>query len=206
MGNLRKKGREDMGFWELVVLAVGLSMDAFAVSICKGLALQRVSWKECCIAGAWFGGFQALMPLLGYLLGTQFEQFVTSVDHWIAFVLLGIIGGNMIREALSKEEENASAALDVKTMFLMAVATSIDALAVGITFACVPVEIMAASQLVNTVVAVCLIGLTTFTISCVGVKAGSVFGARYKSKAEFVGGTILILIGVKILLEHLGVL
>ena len=203
MGNLRKKGREDMGFWELVVLAVGLSMDAFAVSICKGLALQRVSWKECCIAGAWFGGFQALMPLLGYLLGTQFEQFVTSVDHWIAFVLLGIIGGNMIREALSKEEENASAALDVKTMFLMAVATSIDALAVGITFACVPVEIMAASQLVNTVVAVCLIGLTTFTISCVGVKAGSVFGARYKSKAEFVGGTILILIGVKILLEHL---
>ena len=121
-------------------------------------------------------------------------------------MLLALIGGNMIREALSKEEENASAALDVKTMFLMAVATSIDALAVGITFACVPVEIMAASQLVNTVVAVCLIGLTTFTISCVGVKAGSVFGARYKSKAEFVGGTILILIGVKILLEHLGVL
>ena len=138
MGNLRKKGREDMGFWELVVLAVGLSMDAFAVSICKGLALQRVSWKECCIAGAWFGGFQALMPLLGYLLGTQFEQFVTSVDHWIAFVLLGIIGGNMIREALSKDEDKLDGSLAFKTMLLLAIATSIDALAVGITFACPP--------------------------------------------------------------------
>ena len=127
-----------MGFWELVVLAVGLSMDAFAVSICKGLALQRVSWKECCIAGAWFGGFQALMPLLGYLLGTQFEQFVTSVDHWIAFVLLGIIGGNMIREALSKDEDKLDGSLAFKTMLLLAVATSIDALAVGITLAFLP--------------------------------------------------------------------
>ena len=127
MGNLRKKGREDMGFWELVVLAAGLSMDAFAVSICKGLALQRVSWKECCIAGAWFGGFQALMPLLGYLLGTQFERFVTSVDHWIAFVLLGIIGGNMIREALSKDEDKLDGSLAFKTMLLLAIATSIDA-------------------------------------------------------------------------------
>ena len=127
-----------MGFWELVVLAVGLSMDAFAVSICKGLALQRVSWKECCIAGLWFGGFQALMPLLGYLLGTQFEQFVTSVDHWIAFVLLGIIGGNMIREALSKDEDKFDGSLAFKTMLLLAIATSIDALAVGITFAFLP--------------------------------------------------------------------
>ena len=127
-----------MGFWELVVLAVGLSMDAFAVSICKGLALQRVSWKECCIAGLWFGGFQALMPLLGYLLGTQFEQFVTSVDHWIAFVLLGIIGGNMIREALSKDEDKLDGSLAFKTMLLLAIATSIDALAVGITFAFLP--------------------------------------------------------------------
>lgn len=182
MGNLRKKGREDMGFWELVVLAVGLSMDAFAVSICKGLALQRVSWKECCIAGAWFGGFQALMPLLGYLLGTQFEQFVTSVDHWIAFVLLGIIGGNMIREALSKDEDKLDGSLAFKTMLLLAIATSIDALAVA------------------------LIGSITFVFSAAGIRLGNVFGLRYKSKAEFAGGVILILLGTKILLEHLGVL
>ena len=182
MGNLRKKGREDMGFWELVVLAVGLSMDAFAVSICKGLALQRVSWKECCIAGAWFGGFQALMPLLGYLLGTQFEQFVTSVDHWIAFVLLGIIGGNMIREALSKDEDKLDGSLAFKTMLLLAIATSIDALAVA------------------------LIGSITFIFSAAGIRLGNVFGLRYKSKAEFAGGVILILLGTKILLEHLGVL
>ena len=192
MGNLRKKGREDMGFWELVVLAVGLSMDAFAVSICKGLALQRVSWKECCIAGAWFGGFQALMPLLGYLLGTQFEQFVTSVDHWITFVLLGIIGGNMIREALSKDEDKLDGSLAFKTMLLLAIATSIDALAVGITFALLP--------------DVALIGSITFVFSAAGIRLGNVFGLRYKSKAEFVGGVILILLGTKILLEHLGVL
>ena len=186
MGNLRKKGREDMGFWELVVLAVGLSMDAFAVSICKGLALQRVSWKECCIAGAWFGGFQALMPLLGYLLGTQFEQFVTSVDHWIAFVLMGIIGGNMIREALSKDEDKLDGSLAFKTMLLLAIATSIDALAVGITFAFLPG--------------------TRFVFSAAGIRLGNMFGLRYKSKAEFAGGVILILLGTKILLEHLGVL
>mgnify|MGYP000684926144 FL=1 len=198
MGNLRKKGREDMGFWELVVLAVGLSMDAFAVSICKGLALQRVSWKECCIAGAWFGGFQALMPLLGYLLGTQFEQFVTSVDHWIAFVLLGIIGGNMIREALSKDEDKLDGSLAFKTMLLLAIATSIDALAVGITFALLPD--------VNVPLAVCLIGITTFVCSAAGLKVGNLFGLKYKAKAELAGGIILILIGLKILLEHLGVL
>ena len=186
-----------MGFWELVVLAVGLSMDAFAVSICKGLALQRVSWKECCIAGAWFGGFQALMPLLGYLLGTQFEQFVTSVDHWIAFVLLGIIGGNMIREALSKDEDKFDGSLAFKTMLLLAVATSIDALAVGVTFAFLQV---------NIVPAITIIGCTTFVISIAGVYVGNVFGSRYKSRAELTGGIILILIGVKILLEHLGVL
>ena len=198
MGNLRKKGREDMGFWELVVLAVGLSMDAFAVSICKGLALQRVSWKECCIAGAWFGGFQALMPLLGYLLGTQFEQFVTSVDHWIAFVLLGIIGGNMIREALSKDEDKLDGSLAFKTMLLLAIATSIDALAVGITFALLPD--------VNVPLAVCLIGITTFVCSAAGLKVGNLFGLKYKAKAELAGGIILILIGLKILLEHLGVI
>lgn len=197
-----------MGFLELFLLAIGLSMDAFAVSVCKGLAMQKVTFRNAAICGVWFGGFQALMPFIGYLLGSGFEKYINAVAPWIAFVLLALIGGNMIREALSKddEEEETSAALDVKTMFLMAVATSIDALAVGITFACVPVEIIAASQLVNTLVAVCLIGATTFVLSCAGVKAGSVFGSRYKSKAEFVGGAILILIGVKILLEHLGVL
>ena len=197
-----------MGFLELFLLAIGLSMDAFAVSVCKGLAMQKVTFRNAAICGVWFGGFQALMPFIGYLLGSGFEKYINAVAPWIAFVLLALIGGNMIREALSKddEEEDTSAALDVKTMFLMAVATSIDALAVGITFACVPVEIIAASQLVNTLVAVCLIGVTTFVISCAGVKAGSVFGSRYKSKAEFTGGAILILIGVKILLEHLGVL
>ena len=195
-----------MGFLELFLLAIGLSMDAFAVSVCKGLAMQKVTFRNAAICGVWFGGFQALMPFIGYLLGSGFEKYINAVAPWIAFVLLALIGGNMIREALSKDDEDTSAALDVKTMFLMAVATSIDALAVGITFACVPVEIIAASPLVNTLVAVCLIGATTFVLSCVGVKAGSVFGSRYKSKAEFVGGTILILIGVKILLEHLGVL
>ena len=191
-----------MGFWELAVLAVGLSMDAFAVSVCKGLALQRVSWKECCIAGAWFGGFQALMPLLGYLLGTQFEQFVTSVDHWIAFVLLGIIGGNMIREALSGEEDEAEdaaigAGLDHKKLFLMAIATSIDALAVGVTFAFLDTAILPA---------IGIIGTTPFFISVAGVAVGCWFGARYKKRAEITGGVILVLLGVKILLEHLGVI
>ena len=195
-----------MGFLELFLLAIGLSMDAFAVSVCKGLAMQKVTFRNAAICGVWFGGFQALMPFIGYLLGSGFEKYINAVAPWIAFVLLALIGGNMIREALSKDDEDTSAALDVKTMFLMAVATSIDALAVGITFACVPVEIIAASQLVNTLVAVCLIGAITFVLSCAGVKAGSVFGSRYKSKAEVVGGAILILIGVKILLEHLGVL
>ena len=196
-----------MGFWELVVLAVGLSMDAFAVSICKGLALQRVSWKECCIAGLWFGGFQALMPLLGYLLGTQFEQFVTSVDHWIAFVLLGIIGGNMIREALSKDEDKLDGSLAFKTMLLLAIATSIDALAVGITFALLPdvnLMFLLGGNWVDESTA--LIGSITFVFSAAGIRLGNVFGLRYKRKAEFAGGVILILLGTKILLEHLGVL
>ena len=195
-----------MGFWELLLLAVGLSMDAFAVSICKGLAMDRVTLKKACIPGLWFGGFQGAMPLLGWLLGSRFTSYITSVDHWIAFVLLGILGFNMLREAKNGEAEEADASLGFRVMLAMAVATSIDALAVGITFACVPVEIITASPLVNTIVAVCLIGATTFVLSCAGVKAGSVFGSRYKSKAEFVGGAILILIGVKILLEHLGVL
>ena len=163
-----------------------------------GAAKWCVSWKECCIAGAWFGGFQALMPLLGYLLGTQFEQFVTSVDHWIAFVLLGIIGGNMIREALSKDEDKLDGSLAFKTMLLLAIATSIDALAVGITFAFLPGT--------RIVPAVALIGSITFVFSASGIRLGNMFGLRYKSKAEFVGGVILILLGTKILLEHLGVL
>ncbi len=195
-----------MGFLELFLLAIGLSMDAFAVSVCKGLAMQKVTFRNAAICGVWFGGFQALMPFIGYLLGSGFEKYINAVAPWIAFVLLALIGGNMIREALSKDDEDTSAALDVKTMFLMAVATSIDALAVGITFACVPVEIITASPLVQTIVECCLIFATSFVLFCAGVKAGSVFGSRYKSKAEFVGGAILILIGVKILLEHLGVL
>ena len=184
-------------FFTLFILAVGLSMDAFAVAICKGLAMKKMSWKNAVIVGLWFGGFQALMPAIGYFLGVQFADKITSIDHWIAFVLLALIGGNMVREALSKEEEEASASMDVKTMFIMAVATSIDALAVGITFAFLDQ---------NMPVAVSLIGVTTFLLSMAGVKIGSVFGAKYKAKAEFAGGVILILLGLKILLEHLDIL
>ncbi len=195
-----------MGLVELLLLAVGLSMDAFAVSVCKGLAMQRSRFREQVICGAWFGSFQALMPFIGYLLGSRFEKYIETVSSWVAFVLLAAIGLNMLREALSKEEEHASAGVDFKTMLVMAVATSIDALAVGITFACVPLQLIAASELLNTVLGVCIIGATTFAISCAGVKIGNVFGTRWKSKAELAGGIILILIGVKILLEHFGVL
>lgn len=195
-----------MGMIELLLLAVGLSMDAFAVSVCKGLAMKKISFKNCAICGIWFGGFQALMPLAGYVLGARFERYVDAIAPWIAFILLALIGGNMIREALSKEEEEATAGLDVKTMFLMAIATSIDALAVGITFACVPVNIIAASALANTLIAIIIIGITTFVLSCVGVKAGNLFGTCYKSKAEFAGGMILMCIGLKIMFEHFGIL
>ena len=186
-----------MDLLSLFILAVGLSMDAFAVSICKGLAMDRVTLKKAGIVGLWFGGFQALMPTIGYLLGSQFEQFITAIDHWIAFILLGIIGASMIKEALSRDEEHATASLDVKTMFLLAVATSIDALAVGVTFAFLQVDILAA---------VLFIGMTTLILSMIGVKVGNVFGLRYKAKAEIAGGVILILMGIKILLEHLGIL
>lgn len=186
-----------MGLLELFILAVGLSMDAFAVSVCKGLAMPKISVKKAVIVGIWFGGFQALMPALGYLLGSQFKDSITAVDHWIAFILLGIIGGNMIREACSGECERENDSLDIKTMFLLAVATSIDALAVGITFAFLKVNIVAA---------VSFIGATTFIISAAGVKIGNIFGTKYKAKAELAGGVILILLGLKILLEHLGVL
>lgn len=186
-----------MGLIELVLIAVGLSMDAFAVSVCKGLAMPKCTFKKAAIVGLWFGGFQALMPAIGYILGAQFQEAIASIDHWIAFVLLALIGGNMIHEALDNDEEEADASLDVKTMFLLAVATSIDALAIGITFAFLKV---------NIIPAVCFIGIVTFIISFAGVKIGNVFGARYKNKAEIVGGVILILLGLKILLEHLGFL
>ena len=186
-----------MGLIELFLIAVGLSMDAFAVSVCKGLAMPKCTFKKAAIVGLWFGGFQALMPAIGYILGAQFQEAIASIDHWIAFVLLALIGGNMIHEALDNDEEEADASLDVKTMFLLAVATSIDALAIGITFAFLKV---------NIIPAVCFIGIVTFIISFAGVKIGNVFGARYKNKAEIVGGSILILLGLKILLEHLGFL
>jgi len=195
-----------MGIIELLLLAVGLSMDAFAVSICKGLAMPKASIKGCVICGIWFGGFQALMPIIGYLLGSRFEKYIDAIAPWVAFILLALIGFNMIREALSKEEEKAEAGLDIRTMFLMAVATSIDALAVGITFAMVPVSIIASTALMNALLAAVIIGITTFGFSFVGVKVGNLFGIRYKSKAEFIGGLILIMLGIKILLEHFGVL
>lgn len=186
-----------MGILELFILAVGLSMDAFAVSVCKGLAMQKCPLKKAMVCGVWFGGFQALMPTIGYLLGYQFRDSITAIDHWIAFVLLALIGVNMIRESLSKEEEEADDSLDMKTMFFMAVATSIDALAVGVTFAFLPNT--------NIIAAVLFIGSITFLLSTVGAKIGNIFGTKYKSKAEFAGGAILILLGLKILLEHLGI-
>ena len=183
-----------MGLWELFVLALGLSMDAFAVSVCKGLGLGSIRPKHMALAGAWFGGFQALMPLVGFFLGRFFAQVITAYDHWVAFVLLIIIGGKMVWEALENKEEDVDAAMDAKTMLLLAVATSIDALAVGVTFAFLRVHILPA---------VSFIGAVTFCLSVIGVKVGNVFGTRYKSKAEIAGGLILIGIGVKILLEHL---
>jgi putative Mn2+ efflux pump MntP len=190
-----------MGIIELLLFAVGLSMDACAVSICKGLSMKKATLKEGAICGAWFGGFQALMPLLGFFLGSLFAEAIEAIDHWIAFVLLAFIGINMLREAFSKCEEceeNGGADLSFKTMLIMAVATSIDALMVGVSFA------MAGD--VNIYLAVVLIGIVTFLLSCVGVKIGNVFGNRFEKKAEAAGGIILILLGLKILLEHLGVL
>ena len=189
-----------MGFLELFLLAVGLSMDAFAVSVCKGLSLKKATLKEGAICGMWFGGFQALMPLIGFFLGTIFSDAIEAVDHWVAFILLALIGINMLKEAFGKcdccEEDNGD--MSVKTMFLMAVATSIDALAVGISLA------MAGN--VNIYAAVTLIGVTTFALSAAGVKIGNIFGSRYEKGAQIAGGVILILLGTKILLEHLGVI
>ena len=183
-----------MSTYELFIIAVGLSMDALAVAICKGLSMAKMSWRKGIIVGLWFGGFQALMPLIGYLLGAQFESKITAFDHWIAFILLGLIGGNMIREGVSGGEEKTDDSVSIKSMLPLAIATSIDALAVGVTFAFLRV---------NIVYAVSFIGVITFLLSTVGVKVGNVFGARYKSKAEIAGGVILILMGLKILIEHL---
>ena len=183
-----------MGVIELLVLALGLSMDAFAVSICKGLSVPKLQAKHCLICGVYFGGFQALMPLIGWALGIRLQSMITNIDHWIAFALLAVIGANMIKESFSKEEECPDASFGFKTMLTLAVATSIDALAVGVTFAFLDVSI---------VPAVLLIGATTFVCSAVGVKIGNVFGNRFQSKAEFLGGLVLIAIGLKILIEHL---
>lgn len=183
-----------MSLFELFLIAVGLSMDAFAVSVCKGLSVARVNKKHMLICGAYFGGFQALMPLLGYLLGVNFQTLIESIDHWIAFVLLGIIGFNMIREALGPNEECLDCSFGFRAMLPLAVATSIDALAVGVTFAFLKVRI---------VPAVVFIGVITFGLSMVGVELGNVFGAKWKKRAELAGGVILVLMGVKILIEHL---
>lgn len=188
-----------MNFVEIMIIAIALSMDAFAVSVCKGLSVPKLKPRHALTVGLYFGGFQALMPLLGYLLGYRFESAIESIDHWIAFALLVLIGGNMVREALGgdDEDEDLNADFGFKTMLLLAVATSIDALAVGVSFAFLRVNIVAA---------VACIGVTTFLLSVIGIKVGNVFGTKYKSKAELVGGVILILMGIKILLEHLGVL
>ena len=192
-----------MGIGELFLLAVGLSMDAFAVSVCKGLAMKKATLKAEATCGLWFGGFQALMPTIGFFLGALFADAIEAFDHWVAFALLAIIGINMLKEALEKKDESGDnpekdADLSVKTMFLMAVATSIDALAVGISLAMV--------GSVNIWLAAAFIGICTCLLSALGVKIGNVFGSRYEKKAELAGGVILILLGVKILLEHLGII
>ena len=191
-----------MGFLELFLIGVGLSMDAFAVAICQGLSMTRIKWGHALTVGLYFGGFQALMPLLGWVLGSQFSGYIQQYDHWIAFILLGFIGSKMIIEAVrewNEEEivEVTDAPIDHKNMLVLAVATSIDALAVGITFAFLNTPIIEA---------ISIIGITTFVLSIIGVIVGNFFGSKYKSKAEFIGGLILVLLGVKILLEHLGIL
>lgn len=186
-----------MTLLELFLIAIGLSMDAFAVAVCKGLSMKTINKKYMFLIALFFGGFQALMPLLGYFLGSQFSVYIERFDHWVAFLLLAVIGGNMIRESREEAEEESYQGINYKELLLLAVATSIDALAVGITFAFLQVEI---------VPAVALIGCTTFVLSLIGVVVGNLFGARYKSRAEFTGGVILLLIGVKILLEHLGII
>ena len=182
---------------EIFLIGVGLAMDAFAVAVCKGLAMKQMKWRKAIIIGLYFGIFQALMPVLGYFLGTTFEQFMTDIDHWVALCLLSAIGGNMIKESFNKNSENCNENIDVKTMIILAIATSIDALAIGITFACLRI---------NIILPVISIGIITFILSVIGVRIGNRFGNKYENKAEFVGGLILILLGIKILLEHLGII
>ena len=182
---------------EILLIAIGLAMDAFAVSICKGISFKKMNWKKAIIVGLYFGIFQAVMPVLGYFLGTTFETLVTKIDHWIAFILLSLIGLNMLKEAFGKEEECCDDSVDFKTMVILAIATSIDALAIGITFAFLKTNIL---------VSTLLIGIITFIVCVLGVKIGNKFGDKYERKAEVVGGIILIFMGVKILLEHLGIL
>ena len=192
------KGESVVGIGELIVLSLGLGMDAFAVSICKGLSMKKMNWKKALIIGLYFGGFQAIMPVLGYFLSKGFENFVTSIDHWIAFILLSIIGGKMVKDAFSQgNSENCNEDVGFKTMIVLAIATSIDALAVGITFAFLNV---------NLILAIALIGSITFFLSVIGTKVGNIFGDRYENKAELVGGVILIFLGIKILLEHLNII
>lgn len=188
-----------MNNFELILIAVGLSMDAFSVSICKGLTTQRFSWRTALTCGLWFGSFQALMPVVGYFLGAQFQEMIETYDHWIAFGLLFLIGTNMIREAVwgKKEKDENNGFLDFKTMFLLAIATSIDALAIGVSFACIQVNIW---------IAISIIGVITFLFSILGVKIGNVFGSKYEKSAEIIGGIILIIIGLKILFEHLEII
>ena len=189
--------KNNMGAIEILLISIGLAMDAFAVSVCKGLAMKKMSWKKAIIIGLYFGIFQAVMPVIGYFLGTTFERFITYVDHWVAFILLVGIGINMVKEAFNKESENRNDNVDMKTMLVLSIATSIDALAIGITFACLKIHI---------VMPVITIGLITFIISVIGVKIGNQFGDKYGKKAEIMGGVILILLGIKILLEHLGII
>lgn len=181
---------------ELIVLSIGLAMDAFAVSICKGISMKKMNWKKSIVIALYFGGFQALMPAIGYFLGTAFESIVVNIDHWIAFLLLSIIGGNMIKESFGSDNNNTNDDVSFKTMFTLAIATSIDALAVGIPFAFFKI---------NIVFAISLIGFVTFILCVVGTKIGNKFGSKYENKAERFGGVLLVLLGIKILLEHLNI-
>lgn len=186
-----------MGILEIFFIGVGLAMDAFAVAVCKGLSMKQIEWKKAIIIGLYFGIFQGVMPVIGYFLGSTFENLVTQVDHWIAFALLAFIGGNMIKESFGDDNEKSNSNVDFKTMSVLALATSIDALAVGITFAFYEI---------NLLFVVSIIGITTFILSLIGVKIGNKFGSKYQNKAEFIGGLILILMGLKILIEDLGIL
>lgn len=193
----KKIGEIKMELFEIIAIGIGLAMDAFAVSICKGLSMKKIDWKKAIIIALYFGIFQALMPILGYFLGSTFSSFVQSVDHWIAFILLAIIGGNMIKDSTDDEVEKRNDKVDVKTMLLLAIATSIDALAVGVTFAFFEV---------NLLLSISIIGIITFVLSFLGVIIGNKFGDKFQNRAELAGGIVLIIIGLKILLEHLGIL